>query len=225
MEKINNILTTYNEWDLYNSFFLMDDIDRLRKFMVRQKLFEYTINIPGDIVELGVMKGIGIAQLMKIRNIFIPNTIKKVIGFDFFEDYECKNSSLNSYYNECDVGINDGIKKEELEKILNSIDKNNNSYKLIKGNIFNTIPKFLQENPGFRISYINFDLDIEEPTIFALEQLYSRIVRGGIMVFDEYACHNWSESNAVDKFIENHRELEIKTVYWANTPSAYIIKN
>ena len=44
--------------------FLMNDTERLRKFLVREHLFKMTIEIPGDIVELGVFKGIGIECIL-----------------------------------------------------------------------------------------------------------------------------------------------------------------
>ena len=46
-------------------------------------------------------------------------------------------------------------------------------------------------------------MDIDKPTYESLINLYERIVRGGIIVFDEYACNKWSESNAVDRFFRN----------------------
>tara|TARA_R110000851_G_scaffold115550_2_gene241479 strand:+ start:393 stop:605 length:213 start_codon:yes stop_codon:yes gene_type:complete len=69
------------------------------------------------------------------------------------------------------------------------------------------------------------DLDIEEPTLISLNFLYDRVVRGGIIVLDEYACHKWTESKAVDKFLESHKDLQLKTLTWSRTPTAYFIKN
>ena len=34
--------------------------------------------------------------------------------------------------------------------------------------------------------------------------MYDRIVKGGIIVLDEYACEKWTESNAVDRFLKEH---------------------
>jgi len=84
MEKLKEFVDITNKWDLYNGFFLNDDIERLRKFMVREHFFRMSLNLPGDIVELGVFKGTGIAQLLKMREIFIPASNKKIIGFDLF---------------------------------------------------------------------------------------------------------------------------------------------
>ena len=54
--------------------------------------------------------------------------------------------------------------------------------------------------------------------------LWDKIVVGGIILFDEYGYHKWSESNAVDKFLD-----KIKGKYSLHntnvaTPTLYIIK-
>ena len=101
---------------------------------------------------------------------------------------------------------------------------NTDIYQLIEGDVCKTIPEYLENNPGFRISLLYLDLDIDEPTYKSLELLYDKIVRGGIIIFDEYACEKWTESNAVDRFIQLHPSLELKTLLWSRTPTAYIIK-
>jgi hypothetical protein len=238
MEHIKNFILNTNEWDLYNGFFLMNDIERLRKFMVREHFFKMTLDIPGDIVEVGVFKGTGIAQLLKLREIFIPASNKKVIGFDLFsKSFEYKKTlnnideKLDEYYKSSNTNMDVGIPKEDIEYFLNKmkltntrIGFNTDIYQLLEGDVTISIPKYLEENPGFRISFLYLDLDIDEPTYISLNLLYDRIVRGGIIIFDEYACEKWSESNAVDRFLKDHPELEIKTLQWGRTPTAYIIK-
>ena len=78
MERIRELTSSLNEWDLYNSFFMMNDIERLRKFLAREHLFKMSLELPGDIVEVGVFKGIGVSQLLKLREIFTPASNKKV---------------------------------------------------------------------------------------------------------------------------------------------------
>ena len=110
------------------------------------------------------------------------------------------------------------VLKQEIEELLNKMSLTNTRmgfntdiYQLIEGDVSDTIPKYLKDNPGFRISYLYLDLDIDEPTYISLELFYDRIVRGGIIVFDEYACEKWTESDAVDRFLNNHPELKIKS--------------
>ena len=114
MDNLKHILNTLDHWDIYNSFFLMSDIDRLRKFLVRSHLFQLSLNVPGDIVELGVFKGIGIAQLLKLREIYTPGSDKKIIGFDLFSDTKSitlnkQDQELNQYYKESGASMTDGI--------------------------------------------------------------------------------------------------------------------
>lgn len=238
MNKIKDLLTTLDEWDLYNGFFLNNDIERLRKFLVREHLFKMSLEIPGDIVEIGVFKGIGIAQLVKMREIFIPASNKKVIGFDLFSTWDNYKKTLNNhdkklieYFGLSNVMGDGCIQKNDVEHFINNIKLTNTRigfntdiYQLVEGDITITLPKYLEENPGFRISYLYLDLDIDQPTFISLNLLYDRIVRGGIIVFDEYACEKWTESNAVDRFLKDHPNLQLKTIYWSRTPTAFIIK-
>ena len=50
------------------------------------------------------------------------------------------------------------------------------------------------------------------------------ISRNGIIILDEYGKRGWGETDAVDEFLENHKELEIKTIEYSNQPTAYIVK-
>jgi len=102
-----------------------------------------------------------------------------------------------------------GISKNDISYFINKMKLTNTRmgfntdiYELIEGDVKITIPNYLKENPRFRISYLYLDLDIDEPTYIALNLLYERIVRGGIIVFDEYACEKCPKSNAVDKFLK-----------------------
>ena len=127
--------------------------------------------------------------------------------------------------------MSNGIKKEDIQGLFDKMKLTNTRqgfntdiYQLVEGDVKESIPKYLLENPGFRISYLYLDLDIDEPTYIALSLMYERLVRGGIIVFDEYACDKWTESNAIDRFLEAHSELKLETLSWGRTPTAYIVK-
>ena len=51
-------------------------------------------------------------------------------------------------------------------------------------------------------SILYLDLDLYKPTYKALVNLWDNVVEGGLIIFDEYGYHNWSESQAVDRFIK-----------------------
>jgi hypothetical protein len=240
MNELTKFIESVDVWDLYNGFFLHKDVERLRKFLVREHLLKMTLDVPGDIVEVGCLKGTGIAQLLKLREIFIPASNKKVVGFDLFlgsksfsNTLKGHNNALSSYYDEAGVNIAEGISRDHVMALLNKMRLTNaregqgpetNIYELIEGDVTNSIPEYVSKNPGFRISFLYLDLDIDEPTAVSLKFLYDKVVRGGVIVFDEYACAEWTESNAVDAFLAEHPNLVLKTLPWARTPTAYIVK-
>lgn len=191
--------------------------------------YEMTKHLHGDIVECGVFKGSGMLAWLKIKHMNEPNSIKKVLGFDFFDPSFVDNladpidkQSMKQVFDRVteldamDISI-DGVEEKIKRANFTSSD-----YDLVKGDISLTSQQFVQSNPGFRISILNLDLDLAEPTYQTLCNFWNRVVPGGIIIFDEYAYHSWSESNAVDKFVFEHdlklHKLNIKT------PTAYIVK-
>ena len=69
----------------FNDFMLSSDVKVFGKMLARTLLFNKVKNIPGDIVEFGVFKGTGLMTFLKLKRYLCPNTVKKVVGFDFFE--------------------------------------------------------------------------------------------------------------------------------------------
>jgi hypothetical protein len=95
-------------------------------------------------------------------------------------------------------------------------------YELVSGDISKTVVEYADTRPGAKISLLYLDLDLEVPTYDALMSLWDRVSSGGIVVFDEYAYHNWSESIGVDKFFEN-KNIKIQSLNFF-APSAYVVK-
>lgn len=212
-------------YDSFNDFIFSSDRKLFSKLISKYFFTDMTKNIPGDIIELGVFKGSGMMAWLKALELSSVNH-KKVIGFDFFNNKELLDSIktndkaiMQSLFE--DRGFDPNGYAAILNKVLN--DAMFNNFTLIEGNVMDTIPVYLEKNPGFRASIINFDMDLEEPTEFCLDFLWSRLCKGGVLLFDEYAINEWTESNAVDRFCEKYK-LELKsTPYFA--PSAYIVKD
>ena len=211
-------------YDAFNQFIFSSDKKLFAKLASKLFFVNMAKNIPGDIVELGVFKGSGLIAWLKSLELISKNH-KKVIGFDFFDD-----KALMKSINTEDKGVMESLFKDRgfdpkgydsvLDKLL--VNAGFGNFELIKGDVVETIPTYLDKNPGFRASIVNFDMDIEEPTEFSLENLWSRVCVGGILIFDEYAINEWTESNAVDRFCEIHNLKLRSTPYFA--PSAYLVK-
>jgi hypothetical protein len=232
MVKLNDLELT-NEpqslFDNFNSFILSKDRRVFNKLISRALLYNEIKDIPGDIVECGVFKGTGMYTFLKLKNIFNPNSSKKVIGFDFF-DTEGLISSMGAGQDK--EAMDTLFKKRNFEHKSSFKDEFHNQllshgfpssdFELVEGDISITSQAFSQANPGLKISLLYLDLDLEIPTYQTLNNLWNNVTKGGIIVFDEYGYHKWSESKGVDRFIEE-KNLEIKSLNFM-CPTAYIKK-
>ena len=210
----------------YNYLIESEDTGRLKKIFARYELFKKTISIPGDIVECGVFKGTGHIYWLKLLKIFDEHSIKKVVGFDSFENFtdtilEYEKKEQKKFVKEANYK---NISIKEINKKISKLGMIQRS-ELIKGDIVKTAKKYTVSNKGFKISLLNLDLDTYEGTKSALYHFYKKVSRGGIIVLDEYGKRGWGETDAVDEFLDDHKELEIKSIEYSNQPTAYIVKN
>lgn len=195
----------------FNNFIFSSDIKLLGKLLHRFKFFEQTQHLPGDIIEIGVFKGSGMATFLKFIEIFYPNSNKKVIGFDIFSPSKSQDiltkdgifdkEKMNIVYSkvpEEDLSI------DSVSNRLKSISENK-KFILVDGDVESTLPLFLKNNPGLRVSLLYIDVDLERPTYAALNNLWDRILPGGVILFDEYEYHKFSESNGVETFLKERK--------------------
>ena len=212
-----------NEWDHENAFYWLSDPSRINKIIAHYELYESISTLPGDVLELGVYKGNSILRLATYRNTLENDFSRKIIGFDSFGSFPKENLSLNDdleFIERFENSGGKGLSKEELETIIKA--KGFKNIELQKGNIFKTIPQYLEKNPQTRIAFLHLDMDVKEPTAFALEALFERVVRQGIIVIDDYNAISGA-TIAVDEFIAD-KELIVEKLEFNDTPS-YIIKN
>ena len=205
-----------------NDFYLSCDSSRLGKFLAHYHLYDMARKVTGEIVECGIFKGSSFSRFAILRDLFENYDTRKIIGFDVFGKFP--KTKFKADFKKRTEFINEageqGISKEQLIKVLKNkgITKN---FELVKGDITKTIPNYLQKHQELRISLLNLDTDIYEPAVAVLEYLYPKIVKGGILILDDYGVFP-GETKAVDEFFEK-KNLEIKKFSFSKTPS-YIIK-
>lgn len=221
------IMSSQELYDSFNNFIFNKDIKVLGKLLHRFIFFEKTKHLAGDIVELGVFKGSGVATFVKFLEIFCTHSNKKVIGFDLFdstnkviETYENGNK-MKIVYNRT---ISEHLLLESVTENLLNINNDNSKFILIKGDVCVTTKKFVNENPGFRISLLYVDLDLNEPVYESLKNLWDKVLEGGYILFDEYEYHKFDESNGVDRFLKDFNlKYDVISTNWM-APTAYLIK-
>jgi len=213
-------------YDAFNTFMFSNDRNVFNKLYYKFKLYEMTEHLVGDIVECGVFKGTGLMAWLKILQLNEANSIRKVIGFDFFNpgfvenlEDEIDRVTMEQVFTRTESG---DFSQAGIHKKIVNAGFDESRFELVPGDISITSAEYAKSRPGFRISLLYLDLDLDRPTYDTLVNLWDRVVPGGVVVFDEYAYHSWSESNAVDRFMDekglNLYKTDIKT------PTAYLIK-
>ncbi len=205
-----------------NDFYLSCDITRISKILSHYELFKKVSNVPGAIVECGVLKGVSLARFAMFRNLFGNTFSKKIIGFDTFDTFPQTMYEPDKIPREEEIKGTGGqsISIEQMTRVL-EYKECNRFVELISGDICETIPRYIEKHSELKISLLNLDVDIYEPTVVILDCLYPRIGKGGILLLDNYGVFP-GETKAVDDYFKD-KDVLIQKFSFSMTP-CYIIK-
>jgi hypothetical protein len=206
----------------------------LKRFLAHAELFKLTLEVPGDIAELGVFRGLGLMTWANLLEAYsIGDRTKTVFGFDNwtgFSGFSPEDGRQVPEAGKTVTGFDPSAYKAELEDAISIFDSDRfvpwkPRIKLIEGHIEKVVPEFLNDNPGVRFSLVHFDCDLYAPTKAALEAIWPRVSRGGVVIFDEYSIHDWAgETKAVDEFLQDLPAQRIRKFQWTNAPAGWLIK-
>lgn len=207
--------------------------------MDKEAAVQYVIknNIEGVFIECGVGDGqferIWISELKKYK------TVRDIYMYDTFSgltmpgkyDYTCEKASWNMNKDEVlktweTQIINDktnGWCYTPLEKVKESLEMTgypSNKLHYIVGDVLQTLQH--PENIPDKIAILRLDTDWYESSKFELEKLYPNVVKGGVVIFDDY-LHWDGQRRATDEYFanigESHQFVKI------NDTVAAMIKN
>jgi len=200
-------------WEHENNFYWHSPVTRLSKAIAQYEIYKKIINIPGHVIECGVFKGASLIRLLTYREMLESQHSRKVIGFDAFGKFPGRDKFAN-YWNRT---AGEGLSIEQTEAILNK--KGFVNYELVGGDIIETVPEYLASHPELKIALLHIDVDVSEPTKVILNTFYSRMVKGGVIVFDDYGTVA-GETAAIDEF----NSFGIEKLPVSHIPSFTIIK-
>ncbi len=209
---------TDDRWLHENGFYITSEPVRIGKIISQYELYRSIINLPGQVVECGVFKGASLIRLAAFREILEGQASRKLVGFDAFGKFpQPKGEADQKFVQEFETAAGEGISQEELESVL--AYKQAGNFELVPGNILETVPAYCEAHPELRIALLHIDVDVYDATLCILENLFDRIVSGGVLMLDDYGTLE-GESRAVDEFIQG-TGYKIEKLPYAPTP-AYI---
>ncbi len=208
---------------------------QMGRFLAHYELFKLQNEIPGCIVETGVYRGPSLLTFAKLLEMFSPgDRTRRVFGFDGFvglgELHE-KDGKEDLAAGKVKGGWSAKNVQSEVEELIDICNQDNfisghERVRLIVGDIKDTLPKFLEDNPGLRISLLHLDVDMYEATKVSLEYLFPLVVPGGVVALDEYGMIPWAgESAAADEYFDKiGYKPNYKKFHFSQNPQAYFIK-
>jgi len=191
----------------------------LTPFLYRYEMFKRVLSVQGSVVECGVLFGGGLMAWAQLSAILEPmNHQRRIIGFDTFGGFvgisEEDEKGTSSFLHKGDYAVDsyedlkEGIGLYDANRFLRHIPK----VELVKGDICQTLPQYLEAHPQLVVSLLYVDLDLFEPTKAALEHLVPRMPKGGIIAFDQLNSTAWpGETTAVMQTL-GIRNLRIERV-------------
>lgn len=206
-----------------NGFYLTSQPYRMGNILSHWELYKMITNLPGGVLELGVFKGGSLIQWATFRELLENQNSRKIIGFDIFGHFPGDDSVKSDQefirnWNETFEG--EFISEEEIMKSL--AVKGIGNVELVKGDIRQTLPAYLEKNGGLKLSLLHIDTDVYEPCKTGLELLYDRVVEGGLIVFDDYGCVE-GETRAADEFFSG-KGMELHKFPFSHNKPCYMVK-
>jgi len=168
-------------------------------------------NILGAMVECGVWKG-GSTMVIAKTLLKLKCVEREIYLYDTFEGMPAPTSADISY---TDIPAQQEFVEKKYDENSSdwcyaSLDEvKNNIYNtkypkdkihLVKGKVENTIPKYLPN----QIALLRLDTDWYESTKHELENLFPRLVTGGVIIIDDYGYWKGAKK-AVDEYIEKNQ--------------------
>jgi hypothetical protein len=206
----------------------------LARFLSHYEMFRQIIDLPGSIVELGVFRGRTLFTWANFLETFCPADRRRMVyGFDHFQGLQ-NFTAVDGAFDTANGKVEGGFQAEkwELDMLadlhnLDNLIPGMPRTEIVAGDLIETIPTFLERNPGFRISLLHFDVDLYEPTLFGLQKLYPLVVQGGIVCFDEYAVVPWKgETEAADEYFATvSPRPTLRKHPFTGFPSGYFVKS
>lgn len=167
------------------------------RFAALYELFKLIQPVKGSIVECGVFRGFSLMTFAQLSAALEPtNLTRRIYGFDTFSGFPAVTDADSPADTGAQVGDLSADSYEELSRLIDVYDSDRflghiPKLSLVRGDVNETIPKFVAENQHLVVSMLFLDLDLHEPTVTALRHFLPRMPKGSVLAFDELDNPIW----------------------------------
>lgn len=164
----------------------------LSRLLFMHDLYRLALPVHGVVMEFGTRWGQNVVTFTNLRGIYEPyNYTRKIVAFDTFEGFPTVDpkdggdpvvqSGAYAVTQGYDNFLAELMRYHESESPLAHMVK----HELVKGDVCETLPKYLEQHPETIVALAYFDVDLYEPTKKCLEALAPYLTKGSVLGFDE----------------------------------------
>lgn len=187
----------------------------LWRFLTLYELYKKTTNLAGHIADIGVHKVASALLFTKLTQIYEPESLTQVHGFDWFKGTKASTE---------DAMLIDGTYAEDEQRLrtLVEIQKLDHILKIHALDLTKDTEAFFSTHPHLQFKLVFCDSGTYDVTSSAIRNFWPRLVPGGLMIFDQFN-HETSpgETRAVRELLP---DMKIETIPGAWMPNAFIQK-
>jgi O-methyltransferase len=179
--------------------------------VVHQRLYNalqflrYTLDLNGDVAECGSFKGL--SSYLFCNYIRLADPDFRGGGYHVFDSFQ--GLSLPSQHDiianeEYDAAGQPFLRAGAFHGSLETVKTTLRDYPLIEYHP-GWIPESFAGVAERKYKFVHLDLDLYDPIKGAVQYFYPRMVKGGVIVIDEYGLPRWPGARkAVDEFCKTH---------------------
>lgn len=186
------------------------------RFAALYELFKLVQPVKGSVVECGVFRGFSLMTFAQLSAALEPtNLTRRIYGFDSFSGFPTVSDADLPASTGARAGDLAADSYDELSRLIEVYDSDRflghiPKVQLVRGDVNETIPRFIADNQHVVVSLLFLDLDLYEPTVTALRNFLPRMPKGSVLAFDELDNPIWpGETIAVLEEV-GLRDLELR---------------
>jgi hypothetical protein len=155
-------------------------------------IYKRILELPGAVFDIGTWRGQTAVLCENLRAIYEPlNFGRRIVCFDTFEGYVGfgDKDRPTEIHQDGTYALAGSGYAEFLSELLvlhersNAMGHNHGKHKVISGDCRLTIPRYFEESPNEFLALAFFDVNSYDPTLQAFDQVWARLVPGGVVAF------------------------------------------
>jgi len=189
--------------ELVNNLSLFLRRHQLTDLLSTDALYRMVLDVPGVIMEFGVRYGRHLGAFAAMRGLYEPyNPLRRIIGFDTFTGFpdvaDVDRVGPTAYKGRFAVPddypayLRDVLDAHEVGDPFGHVAQRT---MIVQGDVRETLPRYLAENPHTVVALAYFDLDLYEGSRVALDAIRPYLTKGSVLAFDEIDNPKWPGEN------------------------------